>query len=209
MFYNEFTKKARHISYFKPENLVEAGSIRTLKNQLTHWQRQGRVHMLKKGLYTLNDDERRAPLTSCAISNILYPPSYISLESALAFWGLIPERVMQVIALTPRKTALFKNFYGNFRYRNIKKDIFFGFVSVKDEEGLPILIATPEKAILDKVYFDPLFKPDKEYFLESMRLQDYKKLSKKKLAKFAKQFASGKVKNGAAILISLIDEERR
>lgn len=209
MIYKDFIKKVRDISYFKPDHLAGAVNIRTLKNQLACWQRQGKVHKLKNGVYTLNDDERRAPLTPFVISNILYPPSYISMESALAFWGLIPERVTQVIALTPRKTALFKNFYGAFHYRNIKKDLFFGFVSVKDEAGLPVLVAVSEKAILDKIYFDPSFRPDEEYFSENLRLQNYESLSKKRIQKFSKQFASKKVKEGAAILTSLIDEGRK
>lgn len=209
MIYTDFIKKVRDISYFKPEHLAGAGNIRTLNNQLANWQKDGKVRKLKKGIYTLNDDDRRAPLTAFAISNVLYPPSYISMESALAFWGLIPERVAQVVALTPRKTALFKNFYGLFRYRNIKKNLFFGFVSVKDEAGLPVIIATPEKTILDKIYFDPSFRTDEEYFLENLRLQNYERLSKKRLKKFAKQFSSEKVRSGAVILASLIDEERK
>lgn len=209
MIYRKFVNLVKNINYFNINTLSWAKKDRTLKNQLVLWQRQGKIHMLKRGVYTLGDDERQVPLTSNAISNILYPPSYISLESALAFWGLIPERVPEVVAVTPRKTAHFENHYGSFLFRMLKRERFFGFISVRDDGGLPCLIATPEKAILDKIYFDPLFKPDSGYFIEGLRLQNFAALSKKRITAFSRRYASGKVERGSAILIATIKEERR
>lgn len=209
MIYREFVSLVKNINYFDINTLSWAKRDRTLKNQLVLWQRQGRVHMLKRGVYTLNGDERQVPLTPFAISNILCSPSYISLESALAFWGLIPERVPEVTAVTPRKTAHFENYYGSFLFKKLKRERFFGFISVKDEGGLPSLIAAPEKAIFDKIYFDPLFRADSGYFIEGLRLQNLAALSKKRLAAFSRRFASKKVERGSIILTAAIEEESR
>ena len=209
MIYSEFVKKTRYFSYLKTEGLsFLSKNARTLKNQIGRWQKQGKIHLLKKGIYTLNDEERRAPLPTFLISNVLYTPSYISLESAMAYWDLIPEAVHLVTAVTYKKTAIFRNFYGAFSYRTLRRICFFGFVSVK-MEGLPILMATAEKAILDKVYLDRSFKPHPDYFLDNLRLQNYEHLSQKRLLQVAKRFQSKKVSAGASILVELVKAEKR
>lgn len=208
MKYTEFVKKLRDFNYFKLDALETlTGEIRTLKNQLVIWQRQGKIHKLKNGIYTLNDAERRVPLSKFVISNVLYAPSYVSLESALAFFGLIPERVAQITAVTSQKTAAYRNFYGSFSYRSMKKGRFFGFQSVK-EEGSPVLMATPEKAVLDKIYFDPAFRSREDYFLESLRLQNYEGFSLTRLLQYARRFGSRKVGEGATLLAALVRRER-
>ena len=209
MNYKQFTEKTRNLNYFRIESLaVFPGHRRTLKNQLVAWQRRERVHKLRRGIYTLNDDDRRVPLPRLMVSNILHAPSYVSLEFAMAHYGLIPERVTAVTAVTPRKTAMYRNVYGDFSYRSLKKDRFFGFRSVT-EEGLPVLIATPEKAVLDKIYFDPSFLPREDYFLENLRLQNYETLRLDRLCGYARRFGYRKVREGADVLASLVRSERR
>jgi len=209
MKYREFVEKTRELSYLKiPTIEALSGERRTLKNQLVLWQRQGRVHRLKNGVYALNDHDRRAPLSPLMISNILYAPSYISLETALSFFGLIPERVVAVTAVSPKKTAIFENFYGTFDYRSLRKGSFFGFESVEDQ-GLPVLMATPEKAILDKIYFDPVFRPEDGYFLENLRLQNFESLRLQRLLDYSRRFGSKKVKEGAVVLASLVRREKK
>lgn len=209
MNYSDFILKTRYSSYFKTEGLQTfSGNHRTLNNQMVTWQRQGKVHQLKRGIYTLNDEDRRAPLTPFMISNLIYAPSYVSLESALSFFGLLPERVTSVTAVTPHKTNISKNFYGIFSYRSIKKNLFFGFQSLHDMSDVPILMATPEKALLDKIYFDVSFQPEENYFLENLRLQNYESLRMTKLASYSKLFDSRKITLAVSILIDLIREEK-
>lgn len=208
MNYREFVGKTRHLNYFKAEMLhALSGGGRTLQNQLAAWQRQGKVHKLRRGIYTLNDDDRRAPLSPFLISNVLYAPSYVSLESALSFFGLIPERVVQTTAVTTRKTAVFQNHYGAFFYRSFKETFFFGYELTKIEEGFSVFMATPEKAILDKIYFDPQFRPEEDYFLDNLRLQNYETLRRRRLMDFAGRFGSKKVRRGAVLLAALIRRE--
>lgn len=209
MNYREFVLRTRYSSYFKGEMLqVFPGNRRTLNNQLVNWQRQGKVHKLKRGLYTLNDEDRRAPLTPLMISNLIYAPSYVSLEYALSFFGLLPERVALVTAVTPHKTMTTKNFYGVFSYRSIKTGLFFGFQSIHEASDLPVLMAFPEKALLDKIYFDASFRPEEDYFLENLRLQNYGSLHLGKLESYGKRFDSRKIMQAVSILSDLIRREK-
>lgn len=208
MKYDDFVKKIKRLSYFKGDHLsVFSKNDRTLRNQLVEWQKKGKIHRLKRGMYTLNDEERKASLPPFLISNILYAPSYVSLEVALSFWNLIPEAVYGVTAVTTKKTVTFKNTYGNFFYQTLHKRRFFGYLSVKEKE-VTFLVAEPEKAILDKIYFDPQFKPEPGYFLEGLRLQHFERLRTRKLLDYAKRFESKKILKGAKVLALLMKEER-
>ena len=208
MNYRTFAHTVKDFPYFKPEMIaVLQGNKRTLQNELTLWQKQGKVHALRRGIYTLNEDDRRAVLPGFLISNILYTPSYVSLESALSHWGLIPEGVQQTTAVTVRKTAVFENFYGRFLYRTLKKEYFFGFGSFRLAGSL-IYVAMPEKAVLDKIYLDEAFRPAEDYFLENLRLQNFENLKSTKILNFSKRFQSSKVREAAKILTGLIEKEK-
>lgn len=126
------------------------------------------------------------------IANELYFPSYISCEYALYFYGLIPEKVEDIISVTPRKTRVFKNSFGIFRYYHIKPSLFSGFRKVLDKNNLPFLIATPEKAVFDFIYFNLRILKDKgkDVFEYSYRFQNLEDLNIEKLRETAK-----KVKN--------------
>lgn len=94
------------------------------------------------------------------IANQLVFPSYISLEYALSYHNLIPERVYQVTSITSKKTTEFENAFGVFTYHNLKPGLFFGYRGTEDENGLQVLIAEKEKALLD--YQDLLLKADRQ-----------------------------------------------
>lgn len=85
------------------------------------------------------------------IANKVYAPSYVSLESALSFYGFIPESVLQITSITTRKTSLFDTQFGVFRYRSVKSSLFWGYEAVRNNER-PFLIASPEKGVLDYLY---------------------------------------------------------
>lgn len=210
MNFNEFSRKFKYSPYFKGSSISTVeGNIRTLRNQLVQWQRQGKVYRLGRGLYTLADDFRQAPLPPFLVSNLLYPPSYISLETTLSYCGLIPERTGAVTAVTTRKTMEFQNPLGLFRYRRLNPSYFFGYELVKLQEGITVLMAFPEKSLLDLVYYDRRFIAEEDYFLENLRLQNYENLSLQRLGRFAKRFRSAKLLLAAEIVERLIREERK
>jgi predicted transcriptional regulator of viral defense system len=85
------------------------------------------------------------------ISNCICQPSYISLQSALAFYHFIPEAVYSMQAISTRKTITYKTTAGTFSYRTLKPAFYFGY-RILHKDKLPVLIAEPEKALLDYLY---------------------------------------------------------
>lgn len=86
------------------------------------------------------------------IAGQIYQPSYISLDTALSFYGIIPEVVYSLISVTTRRTANFEIFGKNFVYRKIKLRAFTGYYLKDDGDG-GFNIAFPEKALVDYLYF--------------------------------------------------------
>ncbi|MEQ1747762.1 MAG: hypothetical protein ABMA02_20210, partial [Saprospiraceae bacterium] len=101
------------------------------------------------------------------VSNKIYAPSYISLESALAHYGWIPEGVFLVMAITTLKTANFDTIAGHFQYASVKPSLFFGY-KILTENGRGIKMAEPEKALLDFLYFHPELREPEDF--EAFRL---------------------------------------
>ena len=103
-------------------------------------------------------------------ANRMYRPSYISLHTALAFYGVIPEAVVQITSVTSLKTASFTNDFGEFAYRNLKERLMFGYDLKSMADKRTILLATPEKALLDLLYLYPFYNNEEE--MEALRLDD-------------------------------------
>jgi hypothetical protein len=120
--------------------------------RLVEWQRKGYIQKLINKWYLFADIPIDDRLRN-RISNCLHRPSYISLESALSHYGLIPEAVYSVQNITTKKTIAYETIAGTFNYRNIKAQLFFGY-EVDNSQTIPLLIASPEKAILDYLYLN-------------------------------------------------------
>ena len=118
---------------------------------LFEWQKKGYIKKLVNKWYFFGDLPHNE-LLSYRISNCIYQPSYVSLESAFSFHGMIPEGVYSVEAISSRKTISYQTHAGFFNYRRLPPRLFFGYQIVR-YNGLPVLMAAPEKAILDYLYF--------------------------------------------------------
>lgn len=103
---------------------------------------------LKKGIYALKTD----PPIEEEIANVLYRPSYISFEYALAYYGILPEMPHIVTSATTKSTRLFVIESASFSYRTIKIPAYTGYILIK-KESRSFLIAEPEKALADYLYF--------------------------------------------------------
>jgi|Deesub1362B_J571_1020462.scaffolds.fasta_scaffold00015_60 predicted transcriptional regulator of viral defense system len=192
MKFEEFKKIFAHKPVIRVSHLYLNQNKKTLLNELSYWQKKGLIIKLKKGIYVFNEENRKMEISRLFIANELYFPSYISCEYALYFYGLIPEKVEDITSVTTKKTRVFKNPFGVFRYYHIKPSLFSGFRKVLDENNLPFLIATPEKAVFDFVYFNLRILKDKgeDVFEYSYRFQNIEDLNTQKLREIAK-----KVKN--------------
>ncbi len=98
----------------------------------------------------------------------IYNPSYISLHSALAFYGLIPEAVVQITSVTSLKTDVFKNGFGEYSYKSVREGLMFGYVPLPLADGRTTAYATREKALLDLLYLYPFYDTERE--LSELRL---------------------------------------
>lgn len=200
---DNFKKRLRGYPYFTSAIFSALpGSEKTLYNQMDRWVKAGYVVRLRRGLYTLNSDDRRAGLSLRLIANILYSPSYVSLEFALSHYGMIPEAVFAVTSVTTRKTQEFTNPFGRFIYRSIREAAFFGFEAARDEFGNDSLIAVPEKALLDYLYFNapPGGRIDETFFDDSMRLQNAEQLDLDSMEEMAKRMGASKLDEAVSAL---------
>lgn len=122
------------------------------RNRINDLLRQGVIVRVKKGLYVFSDPYRRYPYSKELLANLIYGPSYVSLDYALAYHGLIPERVEALTSVTPNRSRRFSTPVGLFVYRQVPARAYeVGMVRVEGQHGQAFLIASPEKALADKV----------------------------------------------------------
>lgn len=146
----EQTLKNKRIFLFTPLDVKRIFNIGpTAVSFLLHrYSKRGLILCLKRGCYALSSDL----LNDFSIANKLYAPSYISMEFALSFYGIIPETVYEITSVTPKSTRRFSVTGKNFSYHRIKKEAFFGYIPLKQND-ITFLIAEPEKAFIDFIYF--------------------------------------------------------
>jgi len=123
----------------------------SLRQALSRWMRSGKLGSLRKGLYELKYPASQE-LPDLYLANRMYEPSYISMETALSHYSLIPEAAMAVVSITTRQTKQYKNEHGLFQYHTVRPRAFNGYVMEK-QSGYDIFIAEPEKALADYIYF--------------------------------------------------------
>jgi hypothetical protein len=118
--------------------------------KLQELQKSEDLIRLKKGFYILNPKKTSRVYRPTAVANLLYGPSYLSLEYALSHYGLIPERVEEMTSVTPAKNKVYQTKVGVFSYDHLSMDLYPLFTEFSPlEGGGNYLIATPEKAIFD------------------------------------------------------------
>lgn len=137
------------------------------KNTLGRWVEKGWLIRLRSSFYCFPEHLGEAGF-EWYVANRIYKPSYISLHSALAFYGMIPEAVVQVTSVTSLKTAGFISPFGSFQYHSISRDLMFGYDLLTTLTGRSFMMAQPEKALLDLLYLYSFYNTPAE--MESLRL---------------------------------------
>ena len=189
MDYESLVKLTGAMPWFDLPLLVQAFDDRreSIRVQLSRWIKQGKVVGLRRGMYSLSDTYRRAPLVPAALANQLYRPSYLSGLWALGFHDMIPERVVWLTNVTPRVPRRFENPFGVFDYRNIKQDCIFGYEAAT-HGGQEILVAEPEKALLDHWHLTAGEWTAER--IEEMRYQNVALVGAERLNLYAQRFRS-------------------
>jgi predicted transcriptional regulator of viral defense system len=139
------------------------------RNSLGRWVRKGYLVRLRQGYYAFPEYKQYAEFT-LYYANKIYQPSYVSLFTALSFYGIIPETVPQITSVTTLKTIKFSNEFGEYSYKSIKSDLMFGYDLKEMEGGRRIMFATPEKALIDLLWLYPFYNSEHE--LEELRLDE-------------------------------------
>ena len=120
------------------------------RRRLSEWQKKGYIIKIIKGFYIFSDVDINEPML-WAIANKIYKPSYISFESAMSHYRLIPESIFMITSASSRRTNMFETPLAKFSYRTIKPALFFGYSLLSDGTKMAYM----EKAILDFFYLNP------------------------------------------------------
>jgi predicted transcriptional regulator of viral defense system len=180
-------------------------SLPALRLQLSRWVKAGKLIQLTKGLYTLAGPYRKRAAHPFVLANAMKKASYVSLQSALAHFGMIPEHVPTVTSVTTQRPARAQTPLGCFLFRHIKKSWFSGYTQMDFGSGQKAFVATPEKALLDLMYLTP--GADNYEFLAELRLQNLAALDRDVLVKLVRTSKSQKLQRAAKLLERLIEEE--
>ena len=127
------------------------------RRRLNEWQHKGYIKKLIKGYYIFTDLTLKEEVIF-EIANRIYKPSYISFETALHYYGLIPESVYGITSASTRRTYKFKTGIAEFSYRTLNRRLFFGYEILKYNNNKYFKIASIEKAILDYFYINTHIK---------------------------------------------------
>ena len=139
------------------------------RNNFVRWAQKGYIIRLRQGYYSFPEYKGK-PDFAMYFANRIYRPSYVSLHTALSFYGIIPEAVVQITSVTTLKTASFTNDFGEYSYKSISEDLMFGYDLKPLADGRALQIAKPEKALLDLLYLYPFYTSEKDF--EELRLDD-------------------------------------
>jgi hypothetical protein len=180
------------------------------RDKVTDLLRRGDIVRVKKGIYVFGEELRRRPFSRELLANLVYGPSFVSLEFALQYHGLIPERVEALTSVTPKRPKSFDTPVGMFIYRPSPRGAFHLGMDRVEEGDVAFLIATPERALADTIRDHrghPLSNRDAavSYLFEDLRIDDEAILSLQpaRLEQLATALGSRKVATCAKLLRDL------
>jgi len=173
--------KEKKLLYFTPQDLhrIFGASNYAVSDFINRHVKSGLFTKIKNSLYILT--ETVPP--KLVLANWIYRPSYISFETALSYYHIIPETIYTVFSAAPKASREYISLDTTFIYHRIKKELFFGY-TVQKVNGFSFLIAEPEKAIADYLYFVHLRKKEL-----SERI-DLKKVKRKRTLDYVKKFSN-------------------
>jgi hypothetical protein len=161
--------------------------------KIHRWLQEGQLMSLKRGMYVVSPKQSGVPVSLPLVANHLYGPSYVSLEFALSYYGLIPEGVAEVTSVTTKRAKTFHNSLARFSYQRLPTKYYAqGIQQLKVSKQITYMIAEPEKALCDWLVLTPNLKiystrTMRILLLEDLRLDEEKlsELSTKKITEYA------------------------
>ena len=182
--------------------------IRAGNQKVRNLELGNNIIRLKKGLYVVNPNVSRVALSTELIANHIYAPSYISMLSALRYYGLIPETVYTTQSMTIKHSRSFDTPLGRFEYTFINRDAFHIGVTTINKQTYAFLMATPEKALCDLIANSPKvnlrYIRDVEAYLEDDIRMDIEALRKMDISIFERYIQVGKKAGSIQTLINYL-----
>jgi len=175
--------------------------------QLSRWTKAGQLYQLRRGLYALAPPFQKVKPHPFVIANRLVRSSYVSCQSALAQYGLIPEHVPVITSVTAARPARWDTPLGVYEFRHISADRLRGYRLTELGGDQRAFVATPEKALLDLIYLQP--GGDSRKYLQELRLQHLTGLDLDELQRQADLSGSPKLRRAAACVQDLARTEAR
>ena len=178
-------------------SLLLAGDVNpaNVRRQLSRWVGAGRLFQLRRGVYALAPPFQKIRPHPFVVANALVRGSYVSLQSALAHRGLIPEYTPVVTSVTTSRPGRWETPLGDFSFRHVKAAWFRSYQRLALGGDQWAFVATPEKALLDLVYLEP--GGDEATYLAELRLQALERLDLDALTRLADQSGKPKLRRAA------------
>jgi len=187
-------------------------NINQSARKIVDLEEKGEIIRLKRGLYVVNPEISGLTLSTELIANHLCTPSFVSMYTALRYYGLIPEMVCVVQSITTRQKRSFTNSYGRFNYVHTDRKSFSVGVTQETDEGVYFLIATPERALCDLIAYTKglnlRYLVEVQKYLEEDIRFDMNFFVTARLPIFEEYAALGKKSNSIITLIKWIKYER-
>lgn len=182
--------------------------LKSANKKVTWLEKQGFIIRLKRGLYVANPKHSGKTLSSELIANHLYAPSYISMATALRYYGLIPEAVYVHQSMTVKHARSFQTPVGNYDYKYISRKAFSIGVRSMDKGDYAFLIASPEKALCDLIANSSKvilrYMKDVEIYLEQDIRMDMDEFHKMDATIFEDYINAGKKADSISTLLKFL-----
>jgi hypothetical protein len=190
-------------------SLLMAGDVdpAEVRLQLSRWTAAGKIHQVRRGLYSLAPPYQKIKPHPFVIANKMLRASYVSCQSALAFYGLIPEYVPVTVSVTTTHPGRKETSLGVFEFHHIIPQLFHGYRLTDLGSGQQAFVAVPEKALLDLAYLQP--GSASPAYLQELRLQNLGRLNLDELNHQAETFSSPKLLRVVKNVTVLIRAEAR
>jgi len=201
-----------------PERVADNGLFRSgqilsgsqrpadIRRQLDRWVKRGRIRQLRRGVYMLQKPYVSNVAHPFAVANALKKASYVSLQSALAHYGMIPEYVPVTTSVTTGRPEECDTAVGRYQFRHISPKRFFGFKEIEIAPDERVLIASAPKALVDLLYLTP--QSDNPDYLRELRLHEPDGFDCEALNAIVEKLGSSKVERAIRQVIQLWKENR-
>jgi predicted transcriptional regulator of viral defense system len=191
----DFRQKIEQFPVFSTGDLkliLRSDFNRAFLNNLKNWEKKGYLVKLRKSLFV--PAYLKYAVDPMFLASRMYESSYVSLETALGYYGIIPEAVFTITSISTQKTKEFINDFGKFTFQKIKKEAFGGYETIFQKEfSISYNLALPEKALVDFFYLNRNILDGSRKQFEGYRFSEEFRYNKKRLIKFSDYFKNKKV----------------